>query len=187
MGTSLGTLRNIALSCVPVGHIWTTWDDDDYRSNNYLLTLYRNLIKNNATTICFTHRTQCNINTNYVWTEYVKHGFVFMLSIKKENDIDLYADKDTMEDLELKKNLLKNKHIIHTLDFNDPLIYIRMVHNSNTSLYVNKNKSSIKSAYGENFKEFAVDNLIQKQVLTFFLDYYKKGIKCMKHLENSIA
>ena len=46
---TLGDLRNISLSHVPNGVIWTTWDDDDWRHETYLSVLYNELIRlNNA-------------------------------------------------------------------------------------------------------------------------------------------
>lgn len=180
-GMSLGYLRNVALSYIPEGHIWTTWDDDDYRNPKYLDILHKEMLLHNATTILFTHRLECNINTHFVWSGYMRTGYVTLLSIKKKQDDHLYsADKDTMEDLDLKKKLVNNGHTFHVMQFNNPKMYIRMVHNNNTSLYVNKHKTDIRDTAGDTYIEFNVNKELQKDVLAFFLEYYKKGIQCMK-------
>ena len=47
-GITLGDLRNISLSYVPNNEIWTTWDDDDWRSSNYLSILCKMMTNNGA-------------------------------------------------------------------------------------------------------------------------------------------
>lgn len=181
---TLGYLRNLSVSYVPVGGIWTIWDDDDYRSPKYLDVLYSEMIRRGVSTVSFTFRTECNINTGFVWRAYMGSGYVTLLTRKKSNDKGLYMDEDRMEDLQLKKRLLDNGHTFYVLQFNDPLMYIRMVHTNNTSLYVNKGKSALRVTHSDIFKEFEVSESEQKSVLDFFIDYYRKGIACMKHSTN---
>jgi hypothetical protein len=177
---SLGYLRNLALEYVPEGDMWTTWDDDDYRDPEYLSILQSEMVRHNVSTVMFTHRFECNVNTHFVWSIFMRSGFVTLLSVKKEVDNILYTEKDTMEDLDLKKILKSNGHTFHIMQLNDPRLYIRMVHNNNTSLYVNKSKDGIRITSGDMYREYEVSKDLQKSILAFFLEYYKKGIQCMQ-------
>ena len=181
---TLGDMRNMALSRVPVNSAWTVWDDDDYRSTKYLEHLYDIIKRKKVSTVKFINRIEVNIKTNYVWKTTYRSGFATIMSIKKKSDKDLYTSKETMEDMELQSRLLANGHTFYTLD-NDPYLYLRMVHGNNTSLYVNQDKTAIrKNIRGNNLKEEEIGVDEQKLLLDFFSNYYKEGIKCIQCLEN---
>lgn len=184
--TSLGNLRNLCLYLIPDNHYWTLWDDDDYRSTNYLEYLYNNLKTNNADTVLFTKRLEYNYNNDYVWESQLKTGYVTLLSLKKPNQLVKYLDKDSMEDLNLIKDLRNNGHKIHIIKDNDPKIYIRLVHTDNTSLYVNKNKQNIHQNTSQNsiFTETNVDTKLANYTRNFMSNYYRNGLTCMKTLKN---
>ncbi len=138
---SLGAMRNIALELVPTNALWTTWDDDDYRSPDYLSKLYNCLRKANASAATFINRYEFNSNTNTAWRMTLHSGFVTMLCKKIPGYH--YLNKDSLEDINLKDfysrqhggiAILKNKP--------DELMYVRLIHNNNTSLYVDRNKAA---------------------------------------------
>ena len=139
---TLGAMRNIALELVPTNALWTTWDDDDYRSADYLSKLYKCLtIKANASAATFINRYEFNLNTNTAWRMTLQSGFVTMLCRKIPGYY--YLNKDSLEDINLKDfysrqhggiSIYKNK--------TDELMYIRLIHKNNTSLYVVPNKAA---------------------------------------------
>lgn len=135
---TLGDLRNIAFNFIPINSIWTLWDDDDIRSSNYLTYLYQRL--RNYDYILFTKRIEHNTNTNFSWIMELKSGFVIFFGRKKYDT--LYNSTEYNEDIPLKKLIIdKYKHLI--ID-NDPRIYVRIVHENNTSIIIKKNKKHIK-------------------------------------------
>ena len=140
-GITLGDMRNIAFEFIPDNAIWTLWDDDDWRSDDYLEYLYKNLQDKDY--VLFTKRLEHNLNTGFTWIMELKSGFVILFGRKKATDKCKYESKDVNEDVMLKKYIIDNLKFKLIAD-NDPKIYIRMVHKSNTSLLVNQNKSWVK-------------------------------------------
>lgn len=180
---TLGDMRNMAIDRVPINSTWTTWDDDDYRSARYLEYLYNTMNSKKVSSIKFINRIEVNVKTNYVWKTTLRSGLMTIMSRKKTADTELYTRKDTMEDQALHSNLLHNGHTFYILD-NDPYIYLRMVHNNNTSLYVDNNKTEIRrNIKGTNLREEEIDEMQQNQVLKFFSNYYKEGIRCIQASE----
>lgn len=155
---NLGDARNIALNLVAIGALWTTWDDDDIRSNEYLELLYANL-NHDHMAVAFKKRIDYYTNTNFSQLSTMENGFVTLLC-RKDPRIK-YLSKQTMEDLDLKNTILKYGKI-NVID-NDPLIYIRIVHSNNTSLYVNKEKKDIIN-YNGVYKEYMISQEMQKTV-----------------------
>lgn len=176
---TLGDLRNLALSKVPYGSYWTTWDDDDYRSTSYLSFLYKKLITTGADLLAYTDRYEYNYTTGYFWKTTLKSGFVTCLA-KRKRGIS-YNRLDTMED----KNLLNDYRMMGykvVVIGNNPNIYLRLVHGGNTSVYVVKNKHNvIKTAHGSIWKETVVSNDVKEKYANFLYKYYKKGLECMQN------
>jgi hypothetical protein len=143
-GKTLGDLRNIALQLIGYCDVWTIWDDDDYRSPDYLqyLISYR---KQKQDIIVLKNRVEFNLETNTSWVAKRDIGFATFLG---PYDLRVqYLKKDTMEDV----NMLKDyKHLGYNIKIvdNDPLLYLRLVHSNNTSLYVNKHKDYILTGNG---------------------------------------
>lgn len=134
---TLGDLRNLALGLIPNDQYWTTWDDDDWRCPTYLsyLTSYVDIAKPKV--IAFTHRYEYNINNGAIWKGTHPKGFVHFIAPRIPHV--RYSSKDTMEDINILNDYKALNVHIKLLD-NDPGIYIRLVHTSNTSLYVKMNK-----------------------------------------------
>ena len=135
---TLGDLRNMAFEYIPEEAIWTTWDDDDWRSDNYLQYLYDNLKSNDY--VFFTRRIEHNFNTDFTWIMELKTGFVIMFGRKKT--FAKYDRKEFNEDIKLKKTI--SKHLRFKVIENDPIIYIRFTHKDNTSTLVKERKTSLK-------------------------------------------
>jgi hypothetical protein len=142
-GITLGDMRNIAFEFIPDGAIWTLWDDDDWRSDDYLDYLYTNLQDKDYDYVLFTKRLEHNLNTGFTWIMELKSGFVILFGRKQASGKCRYESKDVNEDVLLKKHIIDNLKF-KLIENNDPKIYIRMVHKTNTSLLVNQNKSLVK-------------------------------------------
>lgn len=149
-GNTLGDLRNIALQLVPIDAIWTVWDDDDYRSPDYLSVLYSQMKRTNADVVLFTNRYEYNSNTKFVWEMQLTTGFVTVFA--KQDMRIRYLQKDSMEDTQLIDDFRKLEKKIYIYE-NDPMMYIRLVHSNNTSKYVNKEKTSINRHVGTTYNE----------------------------------
>lgn len=157
---NLGAIKNVALSMIPIGALWTIWDDDDYRSGDFLSTLYNSLILNDGVACTITNRIDYNINTHFAYKASKSDGFVTILC-RNFNNVK-YLEKKTMEDLDLLQDIRKNGKIV-LLD-NNPLLYIRLLHDSNTSLYVRKNKDKITNytgVYTEENVDKGIINLVE--------------------------
>lgn len=142
-GTLLGHLRNIALDLVPYNALWTTWDDDDIRSMDYLSTLQKHMSPSYHA-VAFCNRIEVNRKTGFVWGVSLKpHGTVHILCRASDKRIR-YLQRDTMEDVHLHRDILQFGHQIKVIQDNDPLMYIRVIHDTNTSLYVDPNKVNLK-------------------------------------------
>ena len=141
-GLSLGKMRNIALDLVPPNAIWTTWDDDDWRSDDYLRTLYDELMRHPTKKyLMFCNRVDHNMNTNFSYRVQLMSGTYIFFAFK--DPLIQYDDVSTKEDAVVKQYLIRNGNRTHVFFNNDPLLYIRFIHKSNTSTYINTRKRSI--------------------------------------------
>lgn len=166
---TLGELRNISLEFVPPNAIWTTWDDDDWRREDYLLKLYNSLYFSNSNFLMFQNRLEYNKNNNFIWKIKLNDGLMTFFAYK--NPYIKYSKLNTSEDKIVKH--FANKHLKVKIINNDPKLYIRTVHN-NTSLYVNENKKSIKNTINNsNYFEFNASDSDIKYVNKILSLYYK--------------
>lgn len=141
---TLGAKRNMALKLVPNNCIWTTWDDDDWRSHNYLDVLYDKLTGYpNKKMLMYCNRLEHNMNTNFTWKVSIPTGTYIFFGFQNKN-IE-YADLNTKEDAIVKRYIYENPKDIVLFKNNDPKIYVRFVHNSNTSIYINPMKNSVRN------------------------------------------
>jgi hypothetical protein len=136
---TLGDLRNISLNHVPEKAIFTTWDDDDWRSSDYLQKLYNVLISNNAEMVMIRNRLEYNLNNNSVWKASLNSGFLTFFMFK-DNRLR-YSSQNTLEDQIIKTDAYKIGKRVIVYD-NDPTIYVRYIHKNNTSPYVKKSKAN---------------------------------------------
>ena len=137
---SLGDMRNFALDMIPYGALWTVWDDDDWRHAKYLDVLHKTMSKSKAQVVFLKNRLDFNMNNGFVYRCKFDLGMPFFLAEKTE--VVRYLSKESLEDIRLHNDFeLHGKRII-LLD-NDPRLYIRTLHGTNTSLYVDNQKSQI--------------------------------------------
>lgn len=164
---NLGTIRNIALSFVPEGAFWTTWDDDDYRFPSYLFDLYENLKKHNAIASTLSNRIDYNIRNGFSYIATRTDGFVTVLCEKNKNI--KYLEKTTFEDVELLDQIKKCGKLVVLK--NEPYFYIRLIHDNNTSLYVDKDKDALKKYTGL-YSETDIPDKIKPFLNNIIKNYY---------------
>ena len=133
---TLGELRNMSLQFVPPNAIWTTWDDDDYRSSNYIKKMVHIMNKNKAEFLMFQNRIEYNKTNNFSFKMTMKSGFMTFFSV--HNPFLEYEHVSTSEDVKVKNYALK--HMKTYIYDNDPKMYIRLIHDDNTSIYVHNKK-----------------------------------------------
>lgn len=140
--TSLGNLRNAALELVPPHAVWTTWDDDDWRSDDYLSVLFGALDSDRTKrNLMFTRRIDHNLNNNFTYQVYIPSG-TFIFFCYKDPMLQ-YAELDTKEDANVKQYLLREMLSKTMVYDNDPRLYIRFIHKNNSSVYLDNTKSKI--------------------------------------------
>jgi hypothetical protein len=160
---TLGDMRNIALSLVAIDAYWTTWDDDDWRDMRYLATLMSYYEPHHNTVIAITKRLEYNVNNKASWVGNKPSGFVFFAAPK---DMRVqYLSKDSMEDVTILDQYRALSYNVLCIN-NSHMLYVRIVHQNNTSEYVNMNKSYLikGNSYSENptsvNDKMFLDNLI---------------------------
>uniref|UniRef100_A0A6C0BPN3 Glycosyltransferase 2-like domain-containing protein n=1 Tax=viral metagenome TaxID=1070528 RepID=A0A6C0BPN3_9ZZZZ len=140
---TLGAKRNMALKLVPKNCIWTTWDDDDWRSDDYLHTLFVKLSSQpNKEILVYSNRLEHNLNTNFTWKISIPTGTYIFFGFQK-NYIE-YENINNKEDSIVKRYILTNPQKIVLFNNNNPKMYVRFIHKSNTSVYVDYKKKSIR-------------------------------------------
>lgn len=135
---TLGDIRNFGLNLVPLNSLWITWDDDDWRSDNFLKILYSHLKDNDV--VFIKNRLEYNLNNKFIFKSHFSNGMPFFLSRKIE--IIEYLSKDSLEDIQMYDEYSNNDFKIKIID-NDPRMYIRIIHTNNSSLYVEQEKNNI--------------------------------------------
>lgn len=128
---TLGDLRNIALQLVPHNASWTTWDDDDYRQPTYLE--YLASFKKYDNIVAISQRIDYNSNNDMSWVCHKFDGFVLFLA-PFDNRLK-YMSRDSLEDINILEHAKDLGYKIKVVR-NNPCIYVRLIHTTNTSLYV---------------------------------------------------
>lgn len=173
---TLGDMRNLALKNVPLDSLWTTWDDDDYRSPHYLKTLYDVIVENKSSASGFMERYEFNANNKYIWKCRLPVGFVTILA--RKNQYFKYLSMNSMEDV----NIRDYYPDLKVIDNNKKLMYIRLVHNNNTSLYVDANKKSVvqlkEYTNKEAYTEYDVPSW-EKQIVNDIVEDYFRNTNCL--------
>jgi hypothetical protein len=146
---TLGEIRNIALDLVPPNAYWTTWDDDDWRNEKYLQIMMNTLLYNNADMVMYTNRYEYNINSKFAFKSTLHTGFPIFFA--RKDDTLRYDNIKTLEDVKVKEYAIK--HMKTYIYENNPNMYIRLIHNDNTSPYVDQNKNKIKVYSRQNVYE----------------------------------
>lgn len=169
---TLGDLRNISLQFVPINAIWTTWDDDDWRRRDYLSIMGKELIKSNMKYLMYKHRIDHNFNTNMSYKITLENGTFIFFAWK--DPFLKYDSLEKKEDVVVKNYILTNNNKLMLYD-NDPRLYIRFVHKDNTSVFVDKSKTSILPlSKNSNYKEFELTDIEQQYVNEIIENKFKE-------------
>lgn len=155
--TSLGSMRNASLREVPLGAVFATFDDDDYRPNDYLEIMKAEMDKANAYLIACANRFECNLNNEFVWRTHLRKGLPNTIMARRVQRVE-YNNVSTMEDVNFIENYHKQGNLVRILD-NDPHLYIRAVHRDNTSLFVDTVKSKVNRNRSSEFGEYDVSGV----------------------------
>lgn len=169
---SLGHLRNASLEFVPMNACWTIWDDDDWRPHDYLSSLYKVMVDNEADCVAYTTRYEHNSNTKFSWKMTSMKGYPTVLC--KKNPLIRYKNVDTMEDVQLLWSIREigmKLFIYHNVD--RPDLYIRLVHGNNSSLYINHQKTTVRPRSSESYS-YKEDDISQKEK-----DFVKRTISTL--------
>lgn len=170
-GQSLGTMRNIALEMVPPNAIWTTWDDDDWRVSTYLDILFAKL---NATPrkryLMYCNRIDYNTNTGFAHRVTIPSGTYIFFAYK--DPLIRYDDTNTKEDAVVKRYIISQGERTVLFADNAFTMYVRFIHGSNTSVFVDAHKSKVKRHLGGylvegnvNRREQAYVDLVKKNYI----------------------
>lgn len=176
---TLGDLRNFALELVPLNGIWICWDDDDFRTSNYMSFMLNHLLSSNSIAVFMKNRLEYNLANGFTFRSSFKDGNTHIMSIKL--DKLRYIPKDTLEDVFLREQIKSFKKKYVSID-NDPKMYIRIIHQNNTSPFVtDERKEVIRYSEDSYYREFDVTQeqkaFVQQQIQQHYgMFVYKKLI-----------
>lgn len=171
---TLGDLRNLALELVPINAISVCWDDDDYRVPNYISFMVNKLLSTKSIAVFLKNRLEYNLANGFTFKSHFGYGNTHIMSIKL--DRLRYTSVNTLEDVNLQKDI-KSFHKKYVAVDNDPRMYIRIIHQNNTSPFALDSRDHVvkyastsyykESEATEEEKEYAKD-IIHKHY-QFFL------------------
>lgn len=171
-GKTLGELRNMSLQFVPPNAVWTTWDDDDWRSPEYLKTMMSAMEEHKVQFLMLSNRIEYNLNTDFMYQLSLKSGL--MTFFAKANPNLVYDEVNTSEDKVVKEYALKHLTDQVVVINNDPLLYVRAIHDNNTSVYAKPLKSTIKDTReNKTYFETHVPSKKQTYLRNILSSYYK--------------
>jgi hypothetical protein len=137
---TLGDLRNYAFDLVPINELVCIFDDDDWRKPDYIEFMVSKLLKTKSIAVFMKNRMEYNLANGFTFKSQFKDGNTHIMCIKL--DRLRYTSLDTLEDVLLKKDLQSFKKKYTAID-NDPTMYIRIIHQNNTSPYAKDNRTEI--------------------------------------------
>lgn len=170
---TLGELRNISLQFVPPNAIWTTWDDDDWRHREFLERMYMVLTTKQVDFVLFSNRLEYNINTKFAFKTKMKSGT--MCFFCKHDPNIRYEHINTSEDKIVKTYAYDNtKYFV----FDNPFyIYLRLIHDDNTSIYVHDKKHTLNdTTNNKDYFEYSVTQKEKKYIDKIIYEYYKINV-----------
>ena len=161
-GATLGGMRNVALDLVPVGDMWVTWDDDDYRHETFLSALVDVARRENADAVLHMRRFEHNMTTGFTWGYERREGLWIVLATKTANGVR-YRELDANEDRDIREQIRAAARRWCVWD-NDPHVYIRTIHGRNTNTSVNPGKSTLSGggdfAVGDEDRAYVREKLV---------------------------
>jgi hypothetical protein len=167
---TLGDLRNYALDLVPINEILSIFDDDDWRKPDYIEFMVSKLLETKSIAVFMKNRMEYNLANGFTFTSRFRDGNTHIMCIKL--DRLRYTSLDTLEDVLLKQDLYSFKKKYIAID-NDPTMYIRIIHQNNTSPYAKDNRTAtIKYPVGGNYQEYDAKEEEKKYVAGIIKQYY---------------
>ena len=161
-GASLGGMRNVALDLVPVGDMWVTWDDDDYRHETFLSALVDVAHRENADAVLHMRRFEHNMTTGFTWGYERREGLWIVLATKTAGGAR-YRELDANEDRDIREQIKGAAQRWCVWD-NDPHVYIRTIHGRNTNTSVNPGKRTLSGggdfAVGDEDRRYVREKLV---------------------------
>jgi hypothetical protein len=149
---TLGDLRNLSLEMVPLNAIYYICDDDDWRTSNYIEYMVNELLKTKSIAVFLKNRIEYNLANGYTFNSHFTMGNTHIMSIKL--DRLRYMSKDTLEDTGLQSEIASFKKKFTAID-NDPKMYIRIIHENNTSPFATDDRDSITKYDDDgNYREY---------------------------------
>lgn len=139
---TLGQLRNMSLSWVPHDALWTTWDDDDWRREDYLATLSRELRRGDYDLIAIDTRIEYNAHTGFAHVATLRSGFPSTFFARKHPMLAYDPQLHTLEDVPVKQYAMR--HLRYRVAALPATMYVRMSHGANTSPYVDPRKRAVR-------------------------------------------
>lgn len=138
--TTLGDLRNVSLDLVPLNACFSVFDDDDWRTPNYLSYMVDTLLKTRSIAVFMKNRLEHNLANGYTFRSHFRNGNTHTLCMKLGRL--RYTPVDTLEDVHLQEDIDSFKKKYTAID-NDPRMYIRIIHQNNTSPFAKDNRADI--------------------------------------------
>jgi hypothetical protein len=159
-GASLGGMRNTALDLVPVGDMWITWDDDDYRHETFLSALVDVAWRESADAVLHVRRLEHNVKTGFTWGYERREGLWIVLATKAGGV--RYRELDANEDRDIREQIRATSRRWAVWD-NDPHVYIRTIHGRNTNTSVDPGKHALTGGgdfeVGDEDRQYVRDKL----------------------------
>lgn len=169
---SLGDLRNIALEFVPQGALWTTWDDDDWRAPNYLEKLRGVMDTKKVDIVFLKNRLEYNMNNGFSYRSEFKQAKMPFFLATKVNEFR-YLLRDSLEDVNVAADYRGIGKKIYLWN-NDPAMYLRNIHGTNSSVYVDNEKQNILNyASSSHYHEFDVTKEQQRYIQYIISEYFQ--------------
>ena len=137
---TLGDLRNLSLELVPLNALWYTHDDDDFRSPDYIQFMVDKLLETKSIAVFMKNRLEYNLANNFIFNSHFDKGNTHIMCIKL--DRLRYINKDTLEDVNLQEDIRGFNKKYTAID-NDPKMYIRIIHQNNTSPYAVDSRTDV--------------------------------------------
>ena len=133
--------------------------------------MHDTLVYNRADAVFIKRRIEYNLANNFCFISEFSNGTTHIFARKLDNL--RYLNINTLEDVNLQEDLIKNKKKFIVIE-NSPQMYIRIIHNNNTSPYATQYRNKI-DIYSDdsNYKEFSITSEYKNYADDIILKHYK--------------
>lgn len=168
--TSLGQLKNIGISKVPNGCYYVPWDDDDIRSIDFISYMVNHIGLYDC--VYLQNRWDYVMKTKFSYVCTFSLGMPVYICKKNKYIENIYLEKDSLEDTRLQLDMVSIGMNIKSIS-NHPRLYLRLIHNLNTSPYANSNKcETVTYNDTSSYKEYDIFNLEDSGIINNYLFKY---------------